>query len=571
MVPTLDFRNTNSLWCSILAETLARCGVRQAVCSPGSRSAALTVALAAHPSIEALPVLDERSAGFIALGMARRSGVPTVLVCTSGSAAANYWPAVVEAQAAQIPLLVITADRPPELRACTSGQTIDQVKLFGSYSVHQVELAVPEATVKALAYLRQTIAFAVRRSLGPIAGPVHLNAPFRDPLAPIPDGTTESVRGLIDDFFFAGVVSIAEISTPTQRLKVPGTRGLLIAGTPSAGTNEADEAALAVMQRATGWPLLADPLSNLRGSGSLNTSPITAYDAFLRSENARAALCPDSVVLVGAWPTSKVLRAWIQECDPQVLVIAPGGENRDALHARTHHVFARARDVELEAESPFDAAYGEAWVEAEAKARQILDVALASEERLFEPKALWLLARALKAPGQLFVANSMPVRDAEYVMPFQRNGLRLHCNRGANGIDGNVSTAIGLAHGGAPTVAVIGDLAFLHDSNALLSAPRLCGSLCLVVVNNHGGGIFEHLPIATADVPFRDFFLTPQSTDIGRLCVAHGVPYQRLESWSDFVRETSRHELGLRVLEIETNGKRDAEQRKLLFSEVTRH
>ncbi|MDX2188138.1 MAG: 2-succinyl-5-enolpyruvyl-6-hydroxy-3-cyclohexene-1-carboxylic-acid synthase [Opitutaceae bacterium] len=566
MAPTLDFRNTNSLWCSVLVETLVRCGVRHAVCSPGSRSTALTVALAAHPSVDALPVLDERSAGFIALGLAKRTRRPVVLVCTSGSAAANYWPAVVEAQAAQLPLVVVTADRPPEMRGCTSGQTIDQLKLYGTYVQHAVELAVPEANAQQIAYLRQTVAFAALRSAEPVSGPVHLNAPFRDPLPPVLDGSTDHLRGVITEAFFAHLTGVVSTRRSSVELEFSSERGVIVAGTYAPGLGEDYEDALISAQRATGWPILADPLSPARRSALLIKGLVTTYDSILRSPAARNLLRPSEVLCLGAWPTSKVLRGWMQECGAEITVVAPEGENRDALHGRTRHILARPGHVAYRSSAAADNVFLSLWMKAEEAARAVIDGELAARDDLFEPKAIWLLSKQVAPKSQIFVANSMPIRDAEYVTASRGDGPRLFCNRGANGIDGNVSSALGLAHDGPPTFAVVGDLAFFHDSNALLSVPRFRGNLTLVVINNDGGGIFEHLPIATSDVPFRDFFLTPQSVDVGLLCQAHRVPHQAVSEWSAFERELAHPQTGVRVLELRTNGKRDAAERKALFS-----
>ncbi|WP_404421753.1 2-succinyl-5-enolpyruvyl-6-hydroxy-3-cyclohexene-1-carboxylic-acid synthase [Nibricoccus sp. IMCC34717] len=566
MAPTLDFRNTNSLWCSVLAETLARCGVRLAVCSPGSRSTALTVAFAEHPQIEALPMLDERAAAFFALGVAKRTRVPTVLVCTSGSAAANYLPAVVEASMAQVPLLVLTADRPPELRACTSGQTIDQQRLYGSYTPHFVELAIPEASRNQLAYLRQTMAFAFTRALSPVAGPVHLNLPFRDPLPPVADGTVDGLRAEIDEAFFAHLRPASLAPETRHRIDCSARRGLIVAGThfPAAGETHAED--LLALQRATGWPLLADPLSPLRSHAGAGVV-VTAYDAILRTPEAAAALRPDFVLCAGAWPTSKVLRKWIQDSDAEVVQVSPALENRDALHGRTVAVTARPGAILLEHAAPADPAYANAWQVAETAARSVIDGALADCKTLFEPVVLWRLAQATTPAAQVFVANSMPVRDAEYVMPARPGGPQVFCNRGANGIDGNVSTALGLAHRGPRTVAVVGDLAFLHDGNALLNARHVAGSLVLIVINNRGGGIFQHLPIATADVPFRDFFLTPQDADIGRLCAAFGVPHRHIDTVSALHDALAAPAVtGVSVIEVETDSAADAAERRALFS-----
>ncbi len=560
--PPLDFRNTNALWGSVVAEVLVRCGVTHAVVSPGSRSTPLTMALARHPGIEAIPVLDERSAAFFALGQAKRTGRPVVLVCTSGTAGANYFPAVIEAHESRVPLLVMTADRPPEMRDCASGQTIDQQKLFGGYVVAWHEMAVPEARPDLLRYLRQTLAWAVGRT---VDGPVHLNLPFRDPLPPVADGSCAAVEPEWPADFFDHLEPAAPMeSRLVFRQKATTTRGLIVAGPASTVTPADYVARIGQLSRALGWPILADALSPLRHHG-LNV--VTTYDAVLRNEAIARDLTPRSVLCLEAWPTSKVLRSFLERSGAEVTLVAPGAANRDALHGRTRHLTARPDQLEAEGKAPADTAYSEAWRHAERSARRHLDGAIAAEQTRFEPKAAWLLAAHLPAGTPLFVASSMPVRDVEYVWPATDRGHRVFFNRGANGIDGTLSTALGIAHGGERAVLLTGDLALLHDANGFLSVPRLRGSLTIVLINNAGGGIFEHLPVAQFDPPFEAYWATPQSGDFARLCSAHGIEHVGIRDWSQFVELVSTlPEQGVRVLELKTDRKRDAAMRKSLFA-----
>ncbi|AWI09600.1 2-succinyl-5-enolpyruvyl-6-hydroxy-3-cyclohexene-1-carboxylic-acid synthase [Ereboglobus luteus] len=572
----LDFRNTNSLWCGVLAETLHRCGVQQAVVSPGSRSTPLVFALARHSRIETHPVLDERSAAFFALGIAKSSMRPVALVCTSGTAAANFFPAIIEAQESGAPLVVITADRPPEMRECSSGQTIDQQKLYGSHVNWYHELAVPEPAIERLRYLRQTIAFAVARSTQPERGPVHLNAPFRDPLPPVEDKNGIVDRERIEAEFFhdnwrhfdAGAqCSDNTVFAPIRDLSRE-KRGLIIAG--PGGVQNASEIAAS-----TGWPVLADALSHER---HLETSPsvirVSAYDAILRNEAAAASLAPSFVLCAGGWPTSKILRAWIENTQPAVLMVAPTFHNRDALHCRT--TWVRGNHIAPFRDPPKSASddYRDAWARAEKSARATLDTALdtVADTDLFEPRATSLLAKHLPKQTNIFIANSMPVRDAEYFWPANDRCHFIHHNRGANGIDGTLSTALGVAHGtGNPAVLLTGDLSLLHDTNGFLlaNASRTRGSLTIVLVNNNGGGIFEHLPVAQFDPPFEEYFATPQNIDFAKLCATYGVEHTRIESWTQFTKLISTlPERGVRVLEIPTDRKRDTARRKALLAQA---
>ncbi len=570
----LDFRNLNALWGSVIAETLFRSGVTRAVISPGSRSTPLAFAFARHPGIEAIPVLDERSAAFFALGLAKREMWPVVLLCTSGTAGAHYFPAVIEAHEAGVPLLVLTADRPPEMRGCASGQTIDQQKLYGSFVAFYHELAVPEAAEPLMRYLRQTVAHAVERTLAPLAGPVHLNAPFRDPLAPVEDGGATGEFGARIDWeaFFdhlnppAAVAAVADVPSFPHAV-----HGMIVAG-PQAGPDPASHAAaVGEIARRLGWPVLADALSGVRGHASAVPHLVTRYDAILRNPAAAESLRPEWVLCLGEWTTSKVLRAWIEASGARILFVSGRPDNRDALHGCARRIVVPLAALAAglpTADAPNG--YQRLWANYEARARDALDGRLAAEEALVEPKAAWLLGRHLPERSSLSVANSMPVRDLEFVWPANDRAIRVHFNRGANGIDGTLSTALGVAHGGEPSALLTGDLALLHDSNGFLLAPRFKGSLTVVLVNNHGSGIFEHLPVAQFDPIFEEFFATPQEADFARLCAAHGVAHTHVEDWSHFESLVSQLPAsGIRVLELRTDRKRDAQWRKEAFASVT--
>ena len=551
-------------------EALLRVGLRQAVISPGSRSAPLTIALARHPGIETVPVLDERSAAFFALGLARRSGQPVLLVCTSGTAGANYYPAIIEAAESGVPLLVITADRPPEMRACASGQTIDQQKIFGRYPNFYHELAVPEAAEPLFRYLRQTVAHAFARASYPFAGPVHLNAPFRDPLAPIADGSTEKWAKTVDWTAFFDFLAPPDAVESATKIPALGTdvHGIIVAGVAQPADPAAYAAAVGAIARKLGWPVLADGLSPARHHAALIPHLVTTYDALLRNKELAASLRPERVLCLGGWPTSKLLRDWLQASGAPTWLASDRPDNRDALHGRT-----RVLPISLGALAaglPGDkepSGYERVWSDHEQRARAILDERLGAENSLFEPKAAWLLARHLPEGTALFVANSMPVRDIEYVWAAGNRRLRPFCNRGGNGIDGTLSTALGVAHGGQPAVLLTGDLALLHDTNGFLLRPKFRGSLTIVLINNRGGGIFEHLPVAQFQPPFEEFFATPQEADFAGLAAAYGAGHILVGDWAHFTTLISTLPAsGVRILEVRTDRKRDAAGRKQLFA-----
>ena len=566
---SLDFRNTNALWCSVLAETCARTGVKHAVISPGSRSTPLTMAFVRHPRIDSVPVLDERSAAFFALGLAKQTRTPVVLVCTSGTAGANYFPAVIEAQESNIPLLVITADRPPEMRECASGQTIDQLRLYGHHVNWFHELAVPEATLPMLRYLRQTVAHALQRTDAPVSGPVHLNAPFRDPLAPLEDDSAKGLKGLLDEAFFGHVqpVQVPPGGTVLWH-RATTSRGLIVAGAEA--PSDPKVYAEAVLRLADGlrWPILADALSPVRHHASGGAPVIAAYDAILRSPTLARQLVPKHVLCLGGWPTSKVLRAWLEQSGAEIALVSPNAGNRDALHGRTRHIVARADQLSPGGELIQDTRYLVEWTRCEARAQAAFERALKVDE-MVEPRVARDLAQLLPGGTSLYVASSMPVRDLEYVWPASGRGVQLYFNRGANGIDGTLSTALGIAHGGKHTVLLTGDLALLHDTNGFLLKQKFRGSLTIVLINNRGGGIFQHLAVSQFDPPFEEFFATPQAVSFPQLCRAYGVTHIPVSDWKQFVELFWKlPESGIRVLEIATDRKRDAAFRKTLFAHV---
>lgn len=565
----LDFRNTNALWGSVLVETLVRCGVRQAVISPGSRSTPLTIAFARHGGIEAIPVLDERSAAFFALGLAKQNRRPVVLLCTSGTAAANYFPAVIEARESGVPLLVITADRPPEMRACASGQTIDQQKLYGGYVNFYHELAVPDPNLRLLGYLRQTVAHACERAVMPQAGPVHLNAPFRDPLAPLENESACGLEKEMGESFFSHLRETSSPAASTTIWQPPATgHGLIIAGEDAPANAAAYAAKVGDIAARIGWPVLADALSVLRHHAPGSGTVITAYDAILRNRPLARDLTPGTVLCLGNWPTSKVVRQWLESTEAEIILVSPRSDNRDALHGRTRHLRMAVEMLAVGEGAAGESSYLEAWKKAEAAATAVLRADRAGAEGIFEGDVSLMLAQGLPDETPVYVASSMPIRDVEYFWPADGRRRQFYFNRGANGIDGTLSTALGVAHGNRhPAVLLTGDLALLHDANGFLLKPKLRGSLTVVLINNRGGGIFGHLPVAQFEPPFEEFFAMPQEVDFSRLCSAHGVEHVQVTSLAQLATLLAKlPKNGLRVLEVATDRKRDVAMRKQLFA-----
>ncbi len=577
---SLDFRNLNMLWSSVLVETLQREGLRTAIICPGSRSGPLAVALAEHPSVEAISILDERSAAFFALGLARRFG-PVVLICTSGTAGANFYPAIIEAHEGRVPLLVLTADRPPELRHCHAGQAIDQLKLFSHFPTWQAELSLPSAEPARLSYLRQTMVYAWERSQYPTPGPVHLNVPFRDPLAPLADPVIQALALDFDiESFFASVDPqhtlhhSIEVTPALWQQWRQTERGIIIAGPVQPRDPEGYCCAIATLSQYLNWPVLADGLSPLRNYADGNPWLISTYDLLLRATPLASTLTPKLVIRIGELPTSKVLRAWLQSVNPLQWLIAPEHHNFDPLHGRTVHLHLTVQQLVKTVDSPFAqtdfdqkkarplSSFPQKWLNAELETQKTVQRRMSATQDIVEPKVAWMLSQHLPIYTPIFIANSMPVRDVEtFWQPNNQHAQPYCCRGGANGIDGTLSTALGVAHQNRPTVLLTGDLALLHDTNGFLH--QLQGHLTIILINNYGGGIFEMLPISQFDPTFETFFATPQSVDFSKLCATYGVTYEWIQSWEHFLQRI--HLLpteGIRVLEIRCDRKMDAQWRR---------
>ena len=537
--------NRTALFPILFTDELVRAGVQHACVTPGSRSAPLALALAAHPALRLWGHLDERSAAFFALGLAKATRLPVALACTSGTAAANFLPAVVEAFHARVPLVVLTADRPPELQGCGSPQTIDQIRLFGSHVRWFADSGTPEATVEALRFARSLACRAVAAACGSPAGPVHLNLPFREPLAP---ELSELPDSLASDLAAGGRLrhSWTRVQTARPALdesavsEVAGTlrsarRPLILCG-PLDDPDPTLPDAVASLAHALGAPVLAEPTSNLRRR-ALADVLIDAHDAVLRGAAFRNAHLPDAVVRLGAPPTSKTLATWLarQPEVPQVVVDGdlawadPDGVASAVLRGAASRI-ASALASALGPARSSDARWLCRWRRAGAIAREALVTELATEDAPFEGHAVAALAAALPPDTTLYVGNSLAIRDLDWFWPASAPPVRVLANRGANGIDGFVSSTLGAAAGlPGPIVGLCGDLSFLHDIGGLLAARRHGLRAVLLVLDNDGGGIFEHLPIAAFPERLDELFVTPHGLDLGPLIEACGARLLRVE------------------------------------------
>jgi 2-succinyl-5-enolpyruvyl-6-hydroxy-3-cyclohexene-1-carboxylate synthase len=549
-------------------DELARAGVRNVCLAPGSRSTPLALMLARHPEIKLWLQLDERSTAFFALGMAKASRRPVAILCSSGTATANFFPAVVEARVGRVPLIVLTADRPPELRDVGAPQTIDQVRLYGAYPMWSVEVAVPEATPDLLRYARTLAGRAAATALADPAGPVHLNFPFREPLVPVPpDNLTDfgTQRDGAEPYVSASSAPRALDDAALDALAAElarAQRGIIICG-PQFDAALAEP--VARLASAFGMPLLADPLSLVRCGPHMREAVIDSYDAFLRDSRVCVSLRPDVVIRFGAMPTSKPVLLYLERFpDARHIVVGAGWEDPTLLAARMIDADpARTCAALLERIAPpRSTAWLDTWRNVDCAARAAISAELAAIDEPFEGRAFADLAELLPDDTTLWASSSMPVRDLDTFFPASARAIRFLSNRGANGIDGVISSALGASTVSAgPTVLAIGDIAFYHDMNGLLAAKLHALNATIVLLNNDGGGIFSFLPQAGQPEHFEALFGTPHGLDFRQAAALYGARY-RLAGGHDEFREAvaaSLPEPGLKIVELRTSRERNVE------------
>ncbi|MGH2903384.1 MAG: 2-succinyl-5-enolpyruvyl-6-hydroxy-3-cyclohexene-1-carboxylic-acid synthase [Solirubrobacteraceae bacterium] len=589
-------------------DELARCGMQAACTSPGSRCAPLVLTLAREQRLRCYSHIDERCAGFFAVGLAKASGLPVAVTCTSGTAVAELAPAAIEAFQARVPLLLLTADRPPELRENGAGQAIDQLKIFGDAAKWFFEVGVHDATPERLRWIRTLACRAYWTTLEGRPGVVHLNFPLREPLVidgELPEdptarpgsrpyvgrspivavadtggefGTSAAVGGGAT----GGAVTAANGDGENDRwanlrtLVARARRGLLVAGRHERAT-PLGEAAAAFCE-AAGWPLLADPLSGARRG----TAAIAHYDALLRDEAFAASVVPDLVIRVGDLPVSKPLRTWLASLGeiPQV-AFDPEGAWQDPASILTESLAlepAGALGALLTASRPTtDGDWLAGWRAADERAAAAILGALGAREQLSEPAVAAELGTLLPEEATLFVASSMPVREIETFWPARPDPPRVLCNRGANGIDGIVSSAFGAAASAdGPVVLLIGDVALAHDLGGLLAAKRLELKLTIVLVDNGGGGIFDFLAVAGTAMARQDeiytrHIATPTGIDFAQAAALYGLEHERVETISA-LRAALEHALspqaGSTIVHVSTGRARNVELHRQVWRGV---
>jgi len=571
-----------------VAEELQRAGVREVVICPGSRSTPLALALRVAPGLRSWVHLDERAAGFFALGAARASRRPVAILVTSGTAAAELLPAVVEAAGARVPLVILTADRPPELRDRGAAQTIDQERLYGRFARWYAELPVPAADARTVAHIRGLVGRAVATATSAPAGPVHLDAPFREPLVPVGPltvavdaGETGHTRAIV------GARTLADVDLDGLARELAAVpRGVIICGPLDV---EGFAPAIGELGAATGYPILADVLANVRSGDHDRDAVVEHADAILRSATFVSAHQPDLMVRFGGTPVSRAVLEWIAASGARQVVVDDGGWT-DPTGTPVTFVQAEPRTLarslahrRLEVGGPpVEPAWLAAWRDAGRRAGIALRDWLAALDEPFEGTVAASLGAALGSlpTGTIHVAgNSKPVRDLDAFLEAGPAVVRCLGNRGAAGIDGVVSTALGAAAvSDAPVVAIVGDLSFIHDLNALVAARRLGLSATIVLVDNDGGGIFSQLPQALLERPeaglpehFEELFGTPHGLDLGPVVLALGARHRVVApaEVGPAVAATAGRP-GVEVIVVRTERARDAELHRQALAAVVR-
>jgi 2-succinyl-5-enolpyruvyl-6-hydroxy-3-cyclohexene-1-carboxylate synthase len=564
--------NANLTWSEIFVDELARSGLRHVCIAPGSRNTPLTLAFAAHPTIKVHSLLDERCAGFFALGLALATGAPVAVLCTSGSAIANFFPAVVEAHMSQVPLLVLTADRPHELRHSGANQTIDQVKLFGDYAQWSVDMALPESAPGELAQrnLRTTAARALATANGLRPGVVHLNFPFRKPLEPTPPEAAEHAPGFAQSgephtYFSRGRIEPGDDDLAALAALIEAhPRGAIVCG-PNCPDGLASP--LLALAHAAAYPVFADPLSGVRAD---DAAVIGSYDLLLGA--AGLSLQPDLILRFGAMPTSAALcDALAASGAAQRIHVAESGAWADDDHRTgwflqaNEAVLCRGLSRALAGRERAESDWLRGWHRVDAAARVALQQAL--QAQWFDGAAVQATLDALPEGARAFVGNSLAVRHADEFAP-NTSRVKVFGSRGASGIDGNVSTVLGIAAADTTrrTVGTVGDVTLHHDMNGLLAINRLgLRNAQIVVLNNNGGAIFLRLPIAKLDPPFTELWITPHGIDFAGAAQTYGLSFARAASRAELEQQLAA---GTQLIEVRTDAHADMAARQAVRAAV---
>ncbi|TQR18042.1 2-succinyl-5-enolpyruvyl-6-hydroxy-3-cyclohexene-1-carboxylic-acid synthase [Psychrobacillus vulpis] len=547
-------------------ETVKQAGVRDVVICPGSRSTPLAYAFVKEESFRFYRQIDERSAAYFALGIAKVKKSPVVLLCTSGTAAANFFPAIVEAYYARIPLLVVTADRPHELREVGAPQAIDQIHLFGKHVKWTVDFPIPEDNDENLPFIERHIHRAISTAKALPMGPVHINVPFREPLLidMVPTETTTQVT-----FTEMGqLVPGDEFVTWFKEVLQEKEKGIFIVG-DSLQTIEGFWNFAKTVQ----WPVLVDPLSNLRSNIPEDCIHlcIDQYDAILKDNAFKDSVIPDVVIRFGAQPVSKPLTQFLKGCKPKVFVaVDESSLFRDSIHVVTHHVQVAAASLWIPIKEKQRTSYLDNWSRANDIATEHIHTYIKTEED--EGALAGTLFEYLPSGVDLFASSSMPIRDVDTFFNKTSKDIQIYCNRGTNGIDGVVSTSMGVqAATSRPVYLLIGDLAFLHDVNGLIVSRFQQTDITIVVMNNDGGGIFSYLPQSAETNYFEHLFGTPTGLEFSHIAAMYDAQYDAVHSKEEFQKVINQPKKNdIRIIEVVTNRQVNTETHRKLWTSISK-
>ncbi|MGM9945376.1 MAG: 2-succinyl-5-enolpyruvyl-6-hydroxy-3-cyclohexene-1-carboxylic-acid synthase [Lysinibacillus sp.] len=552
-----------------IVASLVQNGVEQAVVSPGSRSTPLAYAFAHTKEVEVFRQVDERAAAFFALGLAKSTGKPVVLLCTSGTAAANYFPAIVEAKYARVPLIVMTADRPHELREVGAPQAINQIHLYGEQVKWFAEFPIPDDAKATLPFIERHTARAVAIAKSAPYGPVHLNVPFREPLL-IDFCDLPKLRyqgNILND------CSLSDEAKHVLQNKITETcKGIFIVGELALNTDM--DHVWALIRRAK-WPVIIESLSNMRGNIPEDCLPyvISTYDAILKNAAFKKAVAPNTVIRFGAQPVSKFLSIFITDSIPENYIIVDEDPMfRDSTSIATNFIHAKIDKslANLAIESNIDASYVALWQQAQQTALGHIEHYIKNEYD--EGALVGEMLQAIPQASDVFTSNSMPIRDIDtFYMPSEKD-IRIIANRGANGIDGVVSTALGYSAGNRRhAYLLIGDLAFLHDSNAFLATRYQTCELTIIVMNNDGGGIFSYLPQSTVEHHYEDLFGTPTGLTFEHVAAMYDLHYTKVTEPHTFVEAIQTpNEKPVRLIEVFTNRHENVATHRKLWQAINK-
>lgn len=571
----MNHTETLTRYVANFVDELYKSGLTDVVISPGSRSTPLAMTFAEHPKIKHWVNMDERSAAFFALGMAKQQQKAVAILCTSGTAAANYYPAIVESYYSRVPILVLTADRPHELRDVGAPQAINQINLYGEYVKWFHDMALPESTAPLLHYVRSKGARALSIASMGNQGPVHLNFPFREPL--IPDFTISNLWGQLDETSFypntEGKRRLDKLQLDSFLASLSKhEKGLIVCG-PQADEKLAER--ITELAGKYNLPILADPLSQLRAGQHNKENVIESYDAILKSDGVRKRLKPDFILRFGAMPVSKPYLFYVREHAETTHYIVESEEGyREPTGTSTHFIYAEpaylCEDmINHKKDMRFDDEWIDSWTSMNETAKQHLSIGKA-EGVMTEGNAVEQLITVIPDKSTIYVGNSMPVRDLDTFFMTSPKHIRVLGNRGANGIDGMTSSALGAASHGERVTLLLGDLSFFHDFNGLLLAKQYNINLTILLINNNGGGIFSFLPQVNHTDHFEALFGTPLDIDFEKVISVYNGKYSNPSSYLELEQALteSYQQSGLSVIEVNTEREENVKWHKAKWTTI---